>query len=378
MARRTRSRSNWGPFWAVLLALTIFGIGCSWLPSPGPPEPPGDPEPQCATFTDRGGTLRPLDGACDCYIGQDFVECPEWECEINLPYCHETTPPMTCGPCVHNPTGTPEHCEKAPDCAEPPPPPPPPDPLPIPGCFFPPDHDGRWVSHTAGNTGFYTKYKEAVLTVGDRCGEDFDESLALIAEELRNLGLCAKGPAADSVSIQRGNTKWYEEWHAVYYGVDHNTGLTGCTINGRGAYKTLWEWTGPMNTPPPPPPPSDCPVVPDSCGEVIKLQKHNGYWDSSYNVTSCCEHCKSIGYCCMPNSPTNDCDDPACTRRCGCPILPEGHPARPACEAELLDQQWWCDGAPIPHRGNNPAQANCLGHVKTCSADGRVCNEADW
>ena len=46
--------------------------------------PPPLPQPQCPTFTDRGGTLRCQSDACDCYCGQEFVECevvpPPEEC----------------------------------------------------------------------------------------------------------------------------------------------------------------------------------------------------------------------------------------------------------------------------------------------------------
>ena len=83
----------------------------------------------------------------------------------------------------------------------------------------------------------------------------------------------------------------------------------------------------------------------------------------------------------MPNSPCNcnDPDDPGCIRRAGpCPIAAEGDPNRPACERAVIgDQKWWCDGQPIQNSGN-PAQARCEGHVKTCTEDGSVCNEADW
>jgi len=69
---------------------------------------------------------------------------PPWECELNMPGCHETDPPMTCGECWHNPTGEPEHCEKAPDCA--PDPPGPPDPPEPPSCTPKPQARVYWYS----------------------------------------------------------------------------------------------------------------------------------------------------------------------------------------------------------------------------------------
>jgi hypothetical protein len=35
------------------------------------------PQPQCATFTDRGGNLQAQSGSCNCWRGYVFVECPE-------------------------------------------------------------------------------------------------------------------------------------------------------------------------------------------------------------------------------------------------------------------------------------------------------------
>ena len=41
---------------------------------------------------------------------------PPPECLPNLPWCHETNPPMHCGDCKTNPSTDPNYCEKAPDC----------------------------------------------------------------------------------------------------------------------------------------------------------------------------------------------------------------------------------------------------------------------
>lgn len=58
------------------------------------PECPSCPElptPQCPTFTDRGGNLRPLGDACDCYVGCEFIECqqPPPACRFNPPTMRE-------------------------------------------------------------------------------------------------------------------------------------------------------------------------------------------------------------------------------------------------------------------------------------------------
>jgi hypothetical protein len=43
------------------------------------------PEPQCSTFTDRGGNLRLHPASCDCYLKKEWVDCPEEECPFNTP-----------------------------------------------------------------------------------------------------------------------------------------------------------------------------------------------------------------------------------------------------------------------------------------------------
>ena len=348
-----------------------------------------------------------------------------WECELGFPYCDDTEPPQQCSteesPCVHNPTDNPQHCEVAPDC----------DPggeFPEPqcpqfmdrggtirttseacDCYFgqawkpcedppagecifpqgvhPADFTKGATTHVLGDQVNDAMTRITGCLPGSRCvtGMEADEFFAAVTAELRATGLCAgrhndTPPAAsDEIAVGTSCTGWWEGYHVYNYG--------GSTVVwSPGAARPSWKIDpryceaspGPTPTPEPTPPgPGEC-EVPAGCGEKIKLKKHNGYWDSTYNVTSCADHCASIGYCCMPASPSQVCGDPGCITRANCPIMPEGDPARPACEADILDQKWWCNGDPIQHRGNNPAQANCLGHVKTCSSDGRVCNEADW
>jgi hypothetical protein len=71
---------------------------CSTPESPCWHNPTGDPEhcerapdcplpqPQCETFTDRGGDLQPMHGACDCYVGHEYFPCPEPDvCPYDIP-----------------------------------------------------------------------------------------------------------------------------------------------------------------------------------------------------------------------------------------------------------------------------------------------------
>jgi hypothetical protein len=91
--------------WFSIALFPIVLVGCSLLPKPPdptePPEPPVDP---------------PYTESCQALLDE------------GTPWCHLIDPPMTCGDCVHNPTQDPKHCEKAPECVEPPPP------LPEPQC----------------------------------------------------------------------------------------------------------------------------------------------------------------------------------------------------------------------------------------------------
>ena len=49
-------------------------------------EPPPLPQPQCDTFTDRGGNVRVHPAACDCYDGQVWTPCqPSEDCPFNTP-----------------------------------------------------------------------------------------------------------------------------------------------------------------------------------------------------------------------------------------------------------------------------------------------------
>jgi hypothetical protein len=135
----------------------------------------------------------------------------------------------------------------------------------------------------------------------------------------------------------------------------------------------------PPPTPTPPPPGSDCgDPHPSTCEQTeIGLKKHHQNWDSTYKCTRSCEYCEAIGMGSIGG-----------TIRCSCPVRPEcGSDAEPdaichereACEADAIGvQQWWCNGQPIAPLPHNSAQAHCIGHVRTCTEDGRTCAEADW
>lgn len=230
---------------------------------------------------------------------------------------------------------------------------------PTPGCSVPPPTSTDWKPNEEQlATTLWSQYRQALEGVGDRCGQDPEDTLGLIAARMRDLGVCAAGPWADALIAKRSDGLW-EEWHAVYYG-------NGCTIATTGAYKGLWYHPNSG---------SSCPV-PDSCGEKFSLEFHQGVIDSTYTVTSCCAYCASIGMGDYNGQP-----------RCGCPVRPEGDPARAEVERACIGvQRWWCNGQELkPCDGTspnciapNPAQAYCSGHVKTCTADMSGCSEGDF
>jgi hypothetical protein len=95
----------------------------------------------------------------------------------------------------------------------------------------------------------------------------------------------------------------------------------------------------------------------------FNLKQHNNIWDSTFRLRSR-EYCDAVGF--------------PFTGRLRCPVRPEGHPQREACEVRVIGvQQWWCDGEKIDSTAN-PAQARCKGFVKTCTEDSETCAVSNW
>ena len=88
------------------LLLVLFS-SCGPIKPPQPPEPTPTPCVTCPAGQHCEG------GVC---VVDPPPPCPE----LGVPWCHETTPPMTCGQCKHQPAG--ERCPiMAPPCDVPPP-----------------------------------------------------------------------------------------------------------------------------------------------------------------------------------------------------------------------------------------------------------------
>ena len=311
---------------SVLGGIFFLSASCAWLP--GPPDPTPTPTP------------------------------PPWECELDMPYCHETDPPQQCSseesPCAHNPSTTPEHCEEAPRCATPPPPE-----LPQPQCMTFTDRGGTFrtrsgqcdcyfgqawspcepeppptgcvsepnlVAITCFAEEFRNEVKKATDTLGDLTGGDPQENLRKVAEQLRIQmpGRCVIA-GIEAVFIVRDDGK-YEENHTVFFG---NGGWTG---SGYGKYIGChYDVTGGGTPPPTEPPTGACPAPhPNLTGMKFKQEEKGNHLDTTWVTVNQEPFCAEIGMSPMDNG----------TLRAGCPVRPEGNDERGPCEAELCDQKW--------------------------------------
>lgn len=174
------------------------------------------------------------------------------------------------------------------------------------GCFAPDSEDPLWSPGSgAGDQAAMEAVKVAEGAIGDRCGHvgplpddpsnahgAQEESLALLAADLRESGYCASGPWGDALAILQSNGLWAEV-HAIEFG-------GGCWTTGPQNYpKNLWKYGG---TNPSPPPTDACPINPPPVTRVdCKMAQPYGLID------------------CTPKAN-------------GQPILPEGDPNRAACE----------------------------------------------
>ena len=274
-----------------------------------PVGPPQLPQPQCPTFTDRGGTLQCQSDACDCYCGQTWNPCP---------------PPAGC---VNEP---------------------------------------NLIATTCFEEEFRDQVKAATDALGDLCGTFWKDNLDSLAAQLRDQmpGRCVIS-GVEAIFIQRDDGK-YEENHAVF-------SKNGCWTNsGYGRYIGCHVdvTPGPEPPEPTPPPGGECPAPhPDLTKMKFQKSEQGKYIDTTWITVNQPAYCASIGYCCMPG--TGPCGEPGCIPRAGCPVRGDGDPERPLCEAELCDQKWECNGEPYPPYKGNPAQSDCRGHWTTwCSAPG--------
>jgi hypothetical protein len=292
-----------------------------------PTEPPPLPEPQCPSFTDRGGTLRVQGDACDCWFGQQWVECP-------------TEPPVA-------------------------------------SCGFPQGIPNEKFT-LAPNPGTYGSAINAVMaditrcSVGSDCPITFgpDPWMALVCEKLCEAGLnCGRHINAtpggtDQISVKSGSFcdgQPHQNYKIYNYG-------GGKVIWAPAAKQDGWRVEcvdGPVE----PPPTGEC-VNPDPTGYGAEFTVHCGLGngtmcDSTYKVVGR-QYCEQV---CSPIDP-----ETCFTGRDKCPLRMEGDPEREICERqEIGEQAWWCDGQPIDPEENR-ARARCpSGNARTCTEDLETC-----
>ena len=370
------------------IALCVVAlVGCGgWTPKP----PPVNPCDQCSpeqTCVD-GQCVDPYTEACQALLDE------------GKPWCHESG--MTCGECVHNPTGDPRHCEMAPECPVDPPQECPvcpqgqhcddpevgcvPDEVEPPtGCTFPqgiPDERFTKVQNPEVYGSVVNKAMSDLTgcAVGTTCpvSVHVDTWFSLVCDQLNEMGFCCgrhrdNPGGSDQISVKKDDFcdgGIHENYRVI--NPQHN-GVRWYPSAALDAWKVECETT--------PPPPSDvCPDPPPNTDKMKFQKKEEGrYLDTTWITVNQPAWCASIGYCCMPGTgtPPNTCGSQGCIPRGGCPVWGDGHGDRPACEKKLCDQKWECNGEPYPPYKGNVAQTDCRGHYKTYCANAPTVLEGD-
>ncbi len=206
-----------------------------------------------------------------------------------------------------------------------------PSPTPV-SCTVPSSNDPTWTVQSPQPS---SEKRDIVITatnnIGDRCGQNPDESLMLLASELNRLGECAD-KWADSVLIKRsaqfqGQVTW-EQRHVVGYG-------DGCwrTGDGPNVYEGVWiyGYTSEFNCPDPRP----LRVFSDTGNPHYRLDcKPLGtlidctlvYLDTWDPSSASCPYCTAIGMGTIGGTP-----------RCTCPTRPPGNAYEVGCNDYLSD-----------------------------------------
>lgn len=287
---------------------------CPVLTAPCPDELP---TPQCPRFTDRGGTDRCQADACDCFCLEEWIPCEQEDCgfpqRIPEGNFRITTNPGTHGSAVN-----------------------------------------RVMADLTG------------CAVGSSCPITFhpDVWMGMVCDELCGLGLnCGRHintppGASDQISVKQGSFcdgKRHENYQVYNYGGKKVRWAPSAAQDG---------WFVECKEPPQ----GKCPEPhPDMSRMKFNKHERGNHLDTTLTTLNQCQFCEDIGMGDIGGVP-----------RCGCPVRPECGPGVPpdaicheraACEAELCDQKWECNGQPVEGWRGNPAQTNCSGHYKTWCAN---------
>lgn len=216
-------------------------------------------------------------------------------------------------------------------------------------CYAPQADDPNWVNPPIGAPDRpcqrCQEIDRAKATVGDRCGKNIQESLALVAGALRAEGLCATGPWSDAVAVQAPDGM-FEEHHVIAY-------TNGCYTQTSNGYKNAWKFAGGADACYPPLPPKF---------HRFALKRHQNKNDATGLVPNENNYCSQVGF----------------EGRAECPVRQEGDPQRGPCEEVA------CGGFPIWRTSpagdvevlENPYQARCSNctFLEVCTSDGTACS----
>lgn len=298
------------------------------------PEPP-DQEPEEPPSTEPEEPKTPDDPLAD------------------VAWCHELEPPATCSsaavPCKHQPPG--EAPELAPACPEEPAPP---DTEPGPaGCPVEP----QLVDATCSSPLFHDAIRAATTAIGNRAGTPRERQDA-VAASLETPDRCVIS-GKEAIFVERPDGL-YGEYHVV-----HSSQGTW-TNSGRGKWIGCHAVGGQSHQPGPGPGCQGCSM--SSFPAFVKFsaacpKKHGNWWDCAA-LFGDAAYCKATG---QPN-------------KVQCPIQPEGHPERAACELCALGGPplWRCSVGDVAHPPNaNPWLAACADDaaqwIEICVPDGSKC-----
>ncbi len=233
-----------------------------------------------------------------------------------------------------------------------------PTPTPAPACEVPHSEDPGWVfvdNSTAhpqdpGSRNFRTRHQleAAKGAVGDRTGQPWLETLALLAEAVNAAGGCSAGPWDDEVVIL-ADDGLHEGYHAVS---SRDGGYTG------RPERSVWSYDTPV------PPPGTCGLPLPPALHHFNLKCGTPWCDSTPIVGPDVAYCAAVGFtdgrsfCAV----RPDCSGPGCEFK-----------DRVACERLVVggDPLWRTDGR-LVIKGDNPSRARCC----LPSSAGAKCRDA--
>jgi hypothetical protein len=332
---------EWEPNWGYVCP-PIEGVTTRVGVPENCPAIPELPQPQCASFTDRGSNLRVLGDACDCYLQEEWIECP-------------VEPP----PVTDCPTGFPQG---------------------VPNGDF---EIGPVMTNFAPtvNTAMRTL---TGCEIGSDCPTNMgpDDWMHSVIDMVKLTGLCAgrhvdtTPGGTDEIAVTNNCAGWWEGYKIYNYG----GGKVIWSPNAnRPAYRigsANCDVGGPVEPPTEPPPGGGVCEDPNPRGLPARFDcqrvGNGNKITCTYKITEGRSYCDQV---CSPIEP-----DVCYTGRNACPVRIEGDPERVPCERSpdvIGVQQWWCEGQPNNGSTENPAQSICSGEARTCTEDGDTCEDID-